>query len=70
VGGLHCADGPVAWMVYLMEEAEQWDETVTPPHTLVAGFAEGGGARPLFSYPSRAAYIRGYVRNLSSFECR
>ena len=69
-GVLHCAGGPGPWMVDLIEAAEQWDETGTAPETLVAGFAEGGGARPLCAYPSRTAYIGGDSRAPASFECR
>jgi len=69
-GVLHCAGGPGPWMVDLIEAAEQWDETGTAPDTLVAGFAEGGGARPLCAYPRRAVHIGGDDRDPASFECR
>ena len=69
-GVLHCAGGPGPWMVDLIETAEQWDETGTAPDTLVAGFAEGGGARLLCAYPERAVYVGGDDRDPASFECR
>ena len=69
-GVLHCAGGPGPWMVDLIEAAEQWDETGTAPDELVAGFAEGGGARPLCAYPQRAVYVGGDDRDPASFACR
>ena len=69
-GVLHCAGGPGPWMVDLIEVAERWDESRTAPDVLVAGFAEGGGARPLCAYPKRLAYVGGDGRSPSNFECR
>ena len=69
-GVLHCAGGPGPWQVDIIEAAAQWDETGTAPDTLVAGFAEGGGARPLCAYPKRAVYVGGDGRDPASFECQ
>lgn len=69
-GVLHCAGGPGPWQVEFIEAMEQWDESGNAPDTLVAGFAEDGGARPLCAYPKRAAYIGGDDRDPASFECR
>ena len=69
-GVLHCAGGPGPWQVDMIEAAEQWDETGTAPDTLVAGFADGGGARPLCAYPKRAVYVGDDDRDPASFECR
>ena len=69
-GVLHCAGGPGPWQVDMIEAAEQWDETGTAPDTLVAGFADGGGARPLCAYPLRPEYLGHDDRDPSSFGCR
>ena len=69
-GVLHCAGGPGPWVVDIIQAAEQWDESGTAPDVLTAGFAEGGGGRPLCAYPQRLTYVGGDGRAPSSFECR
>ena len=69
-GVLHCAGGPGPWLVDLIEAAERWDESGTAPDVLAAGFAEGGGGRPLCAYPQQVTYVGGDGRAASSFECR
>ena len=69
-GVLHCAGGPGPWVVDLIQAAEQWDESGTAPDVLAAGFAEGGGGRPLCAYPQRLTYVGGDGREPASFECR
>ena len=69
-GVFHCAGGPGPWQVDFIEAMERWDETGIAPDTLLAGFAEGGGARPLCAYPHRATYVGSDGRDPGSFECR
>ena len=69
-GVLHCAGGPGPWMVDYLDAVEQWVDTGQAPDTLTAGFAEGGGARPLCAHPAQAAYTGGDDRSPESFECR
>lgn len=69
-GVLHCAGGPGPWMVDYLDAMEQWVDSGTAPDSLTAGFAAGGGARPLCAYPTRQVYTGGAERSPTSFECR
>ena len=69
-GVLHCAGGPGPWMVDYLDVIEQWVASGTAPDQLVAGFADGSGARPLCAHPEKVVYVGGSGRSPESFECQ
>lgn len=69
-GVLHCAGGPGPWMVDCLDMIEQRVATGTAPGQLIAGFADGSGARPLCAHPETVVYVGGSGRSPESFECR
>ena len=69
-GVLHCAGGPGPWMVDYLDALERWDGGGEAPDTLLAGFEDGSGGRPLCAYPARAEYVGGTGRQPTDFRCR